>query len=137
LILGLKRLLREILAPINTAAIMILGVFTVLWGLWVFVPFWDVFSRAAAFHYFLILPEFFWGGVAISAGMAMVYGVLKSSYKSLTTGAMVGFFHWFVICVFFFAGDWQNVGGVTYMMISVYCAFIWLNLRVNKKNFAL
>lgn len=137
MIVVLKRMLREILQPINTAAVMILGVFTVLWGLWVAAPWWDVFTRAAAFQYFLIMPEWIWGFIAISAGSAMIHGVMRSSYKSLTTGAMVGFVHWFVICVFFFAGDWQNVGGVTYMMIAVYCAFIWLNMRVNKKNFAL
>lgn len=137
MIMGFKRLGREILQPINTAAIMILGVFTVLWGTWVFLPFWDVFTRAPAYHYFLIFPEWIWGGIAIAAGVAMIYGVLKSSYRSLTTGSMVGFLHWFVIMAFFFAGDWQNTGGVTYLMIAVYCGFIWLNLRVNKKNFAL
>jgi len=135
MIRSLKRALREIIQPINTAAVMILGVFTILWGAWVFIPFWDVFTRAPAFQYFLILPEYFWGGVAIAAGSAMMYGVLKSSYRSLSIGAMTGFLHWLVICVFFFAGDWQNVGGVTYMMIAVYCAFIRVNLAANRKTF--
>ena len=135
MIRSLKRALREIIQPINTAAVMILGVFTVLWGAWVASPFWEVFTRAAAFEYFQIMPEWAWGGIAISAGSAMIYGVLRSSYRSLTMGAMVGFLHWLVITVFFFAGDWQNTGGVTYMMIAVYCAFIRLNLGANRKTF--
>lgn len=136
MIMPFRRLGREVLQPINTAAVIILGVFTVLWGLWVFSPFWDVFNRAVVYHYFQILPEYFWGSVAIASGTAMIYGVLRNSYRSLTMGSMVGFLHWFVIMAFFFAGDWQNTGGVTYLMIAVYCGYIWLNLRVNKKNFA-
>lgn len=129
---SLKVLSQDILRPINTAAIMIMGVYTVFWGLWVASPFWDVFSRAPVYHYFMILPETFWGIVAITAGVIMVYGVLERSYHSLTTGSMIGFLHWLVISVFFLVGDWQNTGWVTYTMITVYCAFVWLNIRVNR-----
>lgn len=131
----MSKIIMDILRPINTAAIMILGVFTVLWGFWVINPWWDVFSRAAVYQYMEFMPELYWGGVAILAGSAMIYGVAKSSYRSLTTGALTGFLHWIVIAVFFFAGDWQNTGGVTYLMVAVYCAFIYLNLRVNRASF--
>ena len=135
--MSLKRLLRSILQPINPAAILILGVFTTLWGLWVASPFWEVFTSANAFQYFLIFPEPVWGGVAILAGLAIINGVVRGSFHSLTTGALVGFAHWLIISVFLFAGDWHNTGGLTYLMIAVYSAFVWLNLRVNRNYFAL
>lgn len=135
--MSLDRLLRSILQPINPAAILILGVFTTLWGLWVVSPFWQVFTSAQAFQYFQWLPEPVWGTVAVLAGLAIINGVVRSSLRSLTTGAMIGFSHWFIISIFFFAGDWHNTGGLTYLMIAVYSAFVWLNLRVNKNYFAL
>jgi hypothetical protein len=133
----LDRLVRDILRPINPAAILILGVFTTLWGFWVASPFWAVFTSAQAYQYFAYLPETVWGGVAVLAGLAIIYGVVKRAFESLVTGALVGFIHWLVISIFFFAGDWHNTGGITYLMIAVYSAFIWLNLRVNKEFFAL
>lgn len=65
-------------------------------------------------------------------GLLMIYGVLRNSFRSLLTGAKVGFYHWFAICLLFFSGDWQNTGGPTATMIAVYCGFVWLNIKVNK-----
>jgi hypothetical protein len=131
-----NRLIRSILQPINPAAILILGVFTALWGIWVASPFWDVFTSADAYQYLGMLPEPVVGGVAILAGLGIINGVLRASFRSLTTGAMIGFSHWFTIAVFFFLGNWHNTAGITYLMIAVYSAFVWLNLRVNRNYFA-
>ena len=113
-----------------------MGAYTVLWGLWVAAPWWNAFGSAKAFHIMSqIAPEWVWGSVAIIVGLIMIRGVLQSRWGSLTIGALCGFFQWITVSGFFFWGDWQNTGGVTYLMIAVYCAFIWLNLRVNKRYF--
>lgn len=125
-------LAKAMLRPINTAAIVIMGAYTFVWGFWIFNPFWDVFRTAKIFSYMAMLPEYFWGGLAMAVGIMMVYGVMKHNYKSLMWGAKVGFYHWTMICILYFFGDWQNTGGVTALMISFYCGFIWLNIRVNK-----
>jgi hypothetical protein len=44
--------------------------------------------------------------------------------------------YWLMVSVMFFAGDWQNTGGITAATLAVYCGFIWLNLRVNRDDFA-
>lgn len=62
----------------------------------------------------------------------MGYGVVRQSYGSLTRGALAGFFHWFIICIFYFMADYQNTGGITALMLAMYCAFIYVNLRVNR-----
>ena len=39
-----------------------LGIYTILWGLWVANPFWDVFSTAPLYSQLSsIAPEVFWG----------------------------------------------------------------------------
>jgi hypothetical protein len=68
------------LKPINTAAIIILGAYTILWGLWVANPFWTVFDQAPIYNWMMqVMPEWIWGVVAILVGLLMVYGVLRHS----------------------------------------------------------
>lgn len=66
----------------------------------------------------------------------MTYGVARPSNNSLTIGAFVGFLFWLVIAVGYFAGDWKNAGGITSVAMAVYCAAIYLNLRVVNHNLA-
>ena len=80
------------------------------------------------------MPEYVWGLIALGVGILMIYGVLRNSYRSLTLGAFVGYFHWFIIAIFYFGGDWRNTGGITSLMISIYSGFIWLNITRNKNR---
>lgn len=123
---------RAMLQPINTAAIIILGVFTTVWGFWIGNPFWSLFDHAPLYSAMLFLPEWFWGGVAFLCGIGMIWGVLHNSYQSLKVSSIVGFYHWTMITLLFFMGDWQSTGGITAGTIAIYCGFIYLNLRVNK-----
>lgn len=131
--------LRELLSfPLNTAATTVLAVFTLLWGLWVASPFWDVFERAELYSALIgVLPEVAWGGIAILCGVAMLWGVLHDGSKWLARGSFVGFVHWLVITGGYFAGDWQNTGGVTTLTIALLCALTYLNNRVNRDNLPL
>ena len=128
------RFVRAFLKPVNTAAISILGFTTFIWGLWIANPFWTVFDQAQLYDWMNVLPEWFWGSVAVIVGVFMVYGVAKRSFSRLVLGARIGFYHWFVIGIMYFGGDWQNTGGIISMMLSAYCAFIWLNLKVNQES---
>lgn len=67
-------------------------------------------------------------------GFGMCYGVVSRSYKRLVLGARLGFYHWMLIAVMYFGGDWQNTGGLISTMLALYCAFILINLKVNKDS---
>jgi hypothetical protein len=132
------RLATKMLEPVNTAAIIILGAYTTIWGLWVANPFWTVFTQAHLYDWMnRLMPEWAWGLIAIVVGLMMVYGVLRHSYRSLTLGALVGYFHWLAIAIMYFGGDWQNTGGITSLIIAIYSGFIWLNITRNKGNLKL
>jgi len=132
----LEKFKQAMFSPINTSAISIMAGFTVLWGLWVANPFWTVFTQAQIFSFMvIILPEVAWGIIAILIGITMFYGVIKPSYMNLRNGALAGFYFWLFAAINFFLGDWQNTGGVTLLMIAVYCGYIALNLFINKKAF--
>ena len=131
----IKKLVNGLLKPINTSAVSILGIYTILWGVWVANPFWHVFSTAALYSQLnSIAPEVFWGLLAIVIGIITMYGVIRPSYRSLTMGALAVGWHWWMISLLYFMGDWQNTGGITAGIFFVYGCFIWLNLRVNKRR---
>lgn len=130
-----EKLVDALLAPINPAAVIFLGIYTVLWGLWVANPWWSVFKTAKMFGLMAHLaPEVFWGCLAITCGCITIYGAYKRKYKPLVRGAQVSAWHWGMISFFYFLGDFTNTGGITSLIFAVYAAFIILNLRVNHKD---
>lgn len=132
----LENIREAMFRPINTAAIGILGVFSLLWGVWVSNPIWSVFERAEIFEGMQFwFPEWVWGVAAIAVGVSMLYGVASNNFKSLRAGALTGFYFWLFASISFFVGDWRNTGGITLMMIALYCGYVALNLSINKEYF--
>lgn len=126
----------SLLRPINPSVIIILGFYTVVWGLWIANPFWTVFTQAPLYMAMMgIAAEWFWGVLAIGAGLLITRGATKPSYRNLQLGAFVGFFHWFVIGILYFIGDWMNTGGITALAFAVYSAIVWVNIKVNRRHF--
>lgn len=93
---------------------------------------WEVFEAAPMFDAMAaISPEWVWGGVAIVAGLVVIVGAVVRSYGALTRGSLVAFVHWFVIAIMYFMGDPLNTGGITSLVIALYAAAVYLNIRVN------
>lgn len=137
---GTEKLAKALLLPINPAAVVLLGIYTVLWGFWVANPFWTVFTQAPLYNVLaatsigIIPPEVLWGCIAMCCGCVTIYGAVKRSYKPLVRGASLAGWHWLMIAVFYFLGDPLNTGGITALIFAVYGAFIYLNIRVNFKK---
>ncbi len=134
-----SKLAHALLLPINPAAVVLLGIYTTVWGLWLASPFWTVFTQAPLYRILAHVPpdvipaEYFWGLVAVGCGCIIMYGAVKRGFRALTIGAAVAFWHWSMIAVFYFWGDWQNTGGITATIFCVYAAFVYINIRVNYK----
>lgn len=125
---------RGLRKPINTAAISIMGVYTFVWGLWLALP-WQTFVRSPIYDLMSNLaPELVWGIAAMCIGAVILYGVWNSTYKALLRGALAGFYYWFVVSGFYLIGSWESVGWINAFMVAVYCAFVAINLRVNKSS---
>lgn len=129
------KLAETLLLPLNLAAVIFLGLYTTIWGLWVVAPWWEVFNQAQLYHVLAtVAPEWFWGGIAVTCGLFILYGALKPTYGPLVRGSSVAFWHWFMITIFYFMGDPFNTGGITALAFALYSAFVYLNIRVNFKN---
>ena len=129
-----ERLAQALLLPINPALVVLLGIYTVVWGFWLANPFWEVFKTAPLYSVMAdFAPEWVWGGIALAAGLVIITGAVKRSYGALTRGALVAFVHWFVISSMYFMGDPLNTGGITSFVIALYAAVVYLNIRINFK----
>jgi hypothetical protein len=133
----IDKVAKTLLRPINPTVIIVLGVYTIIWGLWIINPFWTVFTTASVYSAMMsIAPEWFWGGVAIISGMFVTRGALKPSFRNLQLGAFIGFFHWLVIGILYFVGDWMNTGGITAITFATYSALVWVNIKINRANYS-
>lgn len=130
---GQEKLARAMLRPVNPVAIILLGIFTIVWGFWVGNPFWNLFAHAASYSVMDFMPEWLWGLIALVVGVVISYGAFTRTIPSLILGSKVGGLFWFVISIMFFLGDWMNTGGITALLLSVYSTFIYLNLKVNSQ----
>lgn len=125
-----------LLKPLNPSLIILLGVFTIMWGLWLVAPWWDVLSSADAFQFMdNVGPETVWGIVAIVTGIFTVRGAVSLKVKSLLSGSLVSALHWLMIAILCFLGDWQNTAWLTYFTIATYAAIVYMNIRVNTKYY--
>lgn len=132
---GSEKLAKALLLPINPAAVILLGIYTVLWGLWVANPFWEVFKQAELYGVLAtVAPEPFWGCLAIFCGLVTCYGAYKRRYRPLVNGSATAGWHWLMISIFYFLGDPLNTGGITALIFAIYAAFVYLNIRVNHKE---
>lgn len=134
----MRRFRQLVQVPLNPSMAIIMAIYTFLWGVWIANPFWTVFPHAPLYSTLsAIMPEVYWGLIAIVCGWFMCWGIVRGSYESLTKGAFVGFVHWLIISAGYFAGDWHNTGGLTALMICIYCGVLYLNRRVNRDNLPL
>lgn len=125
---------RGLRKPINTAAISIMGMYTFVWGLWLALP-WTTFDGSPLYEMVSVLaPEIAWGILAMTIGAVIIWGVISQTYKALLRGALAGFYYWFIVSGFYLIGSWQADGWINAFMVSIYCAFIAINLRVNKSH---
>lgn len=124
-----------LLKPINGASVVIISGYTFLWGLWVVNTVWDVFTQASLYgELSAVAPEWAWGAIALVCGLVMLYGVFRPSYRSLTRASFIGFMFWLTISIGYFLGDWRNTGGITAAMLAISCAYIYLNVRINREE---
>lgn len=130
-----ERFAEALLLPINPALVVLLGLYTIIWGLWIFCPFWDVFDTAPLFSAMAgIASEYVWGSIAIVSGVVICYGAYVRSYGALTRGALVAALHWLVICIMYFMGDPLNTGGITAGLLATYASMVYLNIKINFRS---
>lgn len=124
----LRDVLRALVEPINSALIMILGIYTTMWGLWLASPFWDVFTSARLYSKMdQLAPEWVWGVIAIGVGISvLLYANHKDTFRR---GAAIGYIFWLINSTMYAMGDLTNTGAITSATFSMLYALVYLSAR--------
>lgn len=126
----LDKIAERLLQPINTSVISILGMFSVLLGFWLILPFDSLSTELIGSNSY----EWMIGLGMGLPGMTIVFGALTDRMPALTLGTGAGFYVWFGLMVLTLIMNWQSGWWIVALMIAVYCGFVHLNLRVNRNN---
>lgn len=128
-------LAQGLLRPMNPHGASLLGFMTLMWGLWIIMPFWRAFDTAAVYSKALeFAPEWAWGTWSTLCGLGLIIAVFKKSTHWLSRTSGFAIWHWTTVSGMLWWGDWQNTAGLTYMFIGFYAIFVFLNIRVNYVN---
>lgn len=130
-----EKLLNIVRIPLNPAMIIVLGTYTAIWGLWVSNPWSNTFDYPPYHALETVAPRYVWTFFAMACAISIVYGALRGRYKSVITGAWIGFMHWFVVGFILLIGDWTDPAGITTLLIASYCAVIFINVKHNANHF--
>ena len=126
-------ILKSILRPPSAVAIVMLGVYMTLWGIWVANPFWTVFTSSTIYHTMAAFaPEWFYGTGAIICGVLITYGAVLDSYFAKTAGSLLGALHWVSLSTLYFIGDWHNTGAITTLFVAATSAYLYLSTVINR-----
>lgn len=121
------KLRRIFLAPISPFNILLVGVFSFLWGLWVALPFWDVFNRSPIYSALdWVGSELIWGSIQIIVGTVLVFAAFDS-LRWMKYATFGGFLSWFLVALGFAVADWQNPGMWVSGFIAALNAYMFLN----------
>lgn len=126
----LEKIASRLLQPINTAVISILGMFNILLGFWLVLPFDSLAIDILGTRTY----EWLIGLAMFIPGVAIVIGALRDKMGLLTFGTGVGFYFWMSLMVCTIIIHWQSGWWIVALMIALYCGFVHLNLRVNRHN---
>jgi hypothetical protein len=124
----MDRLARRLLAPVNTSVISIMGVFNVLLGFWLVLPF-DSLNK---YHQGYL--ELFIGVILLIIGSTILFGTIKEHLPVLSRGALVGFMFWITVTGLAIYVNWKGSDWIFTLMIAVYHGFVGVNLWVNLNN---
>lgn len=117
----------KMLSPINTMAVSILGLFNILMGIWISLPFDSLtFTNS--------VPEWLISAILLIIGSFIVSGSLREVYKTLLTGTQLSFYFWFFSVAGLLYAQWESPIWIVALMISMYSLFVSVNIKVNREN---
>ena len=105
--------------------------FTICWGGWLLAP-WSTFTSSPvwqpASH---IAPEWAWGAVIATGGVALGWGISVESYAIRRRALLLLMLLWLAVWAALTLGTWQGTHVVVYIHVVLVCGFAYLRLSKN------
>jgi hypothetical protein len=123
----INRFARVFWQPISRFNILLSGIYSFMWGLWVATPTWDVFNRSPIYESLNWAgSELIWGGVQMLVGIALVFAAFDNIHW-MKWATFAGFVSWMLVSLGFAFSDWHNPGMWVAGFISATNAYMFLN----------
>lgn len=90
-----------------------------VWGLWIFNPYVDVFSTVPGFATMAIIPEWVWGLYAIVASSVQLYGRRKHDLRLERYGSRGLVVLWLFVAGCLIYQNWRWPATVLYPMLAL------------------
>lgn len=122
----------EDVTKFRTRISVILGAYTFMWGLWLFMPNWDVFAASSVFDVMNnFMSETWWGLNAMLAGAILALG---SSPRALIWGSIAGVYNWGVVGTLYWIAEWRSPAWITsYAIAFLVFGIYWLEKKELKR----
>lgn len=122
--------------PINKGVTMMLGIYTIAWGLWVANPWLDTFAASGVYsHMAKLMPvEIVWGTLAVLFGLLTLLGLIEKYRRVVIYGAGASGAFWFMICVLYALGNLASTGALTAIFVATLATYIHINCKLNYLN---
>lgn len=106
---------------------VVLGSYTLLWGVWIGNTFFTAFSPRAGLYDAMgdFMPEWAWGLHAVIVGASIVYGAIWQWPRAIMWGCVANTYHWVLIGIFYAVGDWHNTGALTAAFVVALTQVLW------------
>lgn len=123
----MNKLQRLFYHPISPFNILLSGIYSFMWGLWVAIPNWEVFSRSPIYE---VLnwsgSEITWGAIQMLVGIALMLAAFDS-LRFMKYATFAGFISWTLISLGFCFADFHNPGMWVAGFIAATNAYMFLN----------
>lgn len=117
----------KMLRPINTAGVSILGIFNILLGIWISLPFDSLMFTSS-------VPEWIVAAIMMIIGYFILSGSVRDMYRTMLIGTHLSFYFWFLSVGILLFVQWQSPMWIVALMISIYSLFVAVNIKVNREN---
>lgn len=119
----------------NPSVSILLGLYNIVWGLWVANPFVSSFTNTPLYSVMTaISPELFWGLAVFCIGVVVVYGAVTIKTKPILAGTGLSAAYWLFVSISLLLGQPANQSFLDSLIISIYASFTYLNVKCNNKN---
>jgi hypothetical protein len=113
------------------------GLLSVVWGLWLMSPFWNTYNAAFFFAAFAALgPPWIFGGAAVLLGTAKIYSTIRQVQPLLRCTAFALVMQWITVSILVFLGDPTNTAMVVYPFLATWNAWLWLRIKMGVHLFS-
>lgn len=111
------------------------GLFLLLWGAWIALPYWSVFNTTPTFSAMAGLPvhENVQGFIIMCVGLSVLWGIFTGNKRLRKASIFWSVLIWAFISAMFINANYQSTATITYPMLALSGAWAYWRITVTRE----